>query len=259
MAHSSRVIALVGGRPGRHMCRWLFESYPDDLALVIVRDSEAFEDIVACGGRGVTVLLADDHSWLPVARERLALDPPTLGLLLWWPEILTAEELEISPAGFFNVHPSLLPQGRGSNPNFWAIVEETEYGVSLHRVTAAVDQGPVVAQLRLPIEWTDTGESLYRAAVSASVELFKSCYPRLRTDPEYLPGSVAQLSELPHRRIDMERASQLDLDAVMTVRQVLNVLRARTFSGHPAAWFEDRGARFEIRVEISRKPEGRVR
>ena len=46
------------------------------------------------------------------------------------------------PAGAFNAHPSLLPDHRGRHAIQWAIAGgEKELGVTIHRMTAEVDQG----------------------------------------------------------------------------------------------------------------------
>ena len=56
-----------------------------------------------------------------------------------------------------NVHPSLLPRWRGAAPIERAIMAgDLETGVSILRVDAGLDSGPVCAQTREPIADTDT-------------------------------------------------------------------------------------------------------
>ena len=45
-----------------------------------------------------------------------------------------------------NLHISLLPWNRGSQPNFWSFAKNTVKGVTIHQVTKKVDGGPVYAQ-----------------------------------------------------------------------------------------------------------------
>lgn len=55
-----------------------------------------------------------------------------------------------------NVHPSLLPRWRGAAPIERAILAgDTETGVSIMRLTAGLDSGPVCLQERVPIEPED--------------------------------------------------------------------------------------------------------
>ncbi|OGZ27279.1 MAG: hypothetical protein A2427_01075 [Candidatus Nealsonbacteria bacterium RIFOXYC1_FULL_40_7] len=48
-----------------------------------------------------------------------------------------------------NLHISYLPYNRGSNPNFWSIVEQTPCGVTIHRVDQGLDTGPILSQIRI--------------------------------------------------------------------------------------------------------------
>jgi phosphoribosylglycinamide formyltransferase 1 len=79
-----------------------------------------------------------------------------------------------------NIHPSLLPAFGGSGM-YGARVHEavlaanaTESGVTVHLVDDEYDRGPIVAQWRVPVEKTDTVESL--AARVLTVEHI--VYPR---------------------------------------------------------------------------------
>ena len=60
-----------------------------------------------------------------------------------------------------NIHPSLLPAFKGLNTHQRAIDENAAvHGVSVHVVTAAFDEGPMVAQASLPVMASDTADSL---------------------------------------------------------------------------------------------------
>jgi methionyl-tRNA formyltransferase len=63
--------------------------------------------------------------------------------------------------GCLNVHPSLLPDGHGPEPLFWAFrwgLEET--GVTVHLVDEGWDTGPIVAQQKIRIATDATVSSL---------------------------------------------------------------------------------------------------
>jgi methionyl-tRNA formyltransferase len=58
--------------------------------------------------------------------------------------------------GSLCVHPSLLPKYRGPDAIQWAIINgETTTGVSLFKINEHIDQGPVVYQTEIPIDFTD--------------------------------------------------------------------------------------------------------
>ncbi|MCC6952955.1 MAG: formyl transferase, partial [Deltaproteobacteria bacterium] len=151
--------------------------------------------------------------------------------------------------GFVNTHPSYLPYNRGKHYNFWALVEQCPFGVTLHFIDGGVDTGDIIAQQEIPYSWEDTGESLYRRAQIAMFELFRETYPHLRSG-----GITRHKQDLSvgtaHKANELENASRIELDRSYPARDLLNRLRARTFSGHPACWFEVGDEKFEVRIDI---------
>ena len=153
--------------------------------------------------------------------------------------------------GFVNTHPSLLPHNRGKHYNFWAIVEQAPFGVTLHRVDAGVDSGAIVSQLPIDYDWCDTGETLYYKAQAAMLQLLTITYPSLRNGQfSSIPQNVNAGSF--HRASEIESASMIDLEKNYLARNLLNLIRARTFEGHPGCWFTDGGSRYEISITIKK-------
>jgi methionyl-tRNA formyltransferase len=63
--------------------------------------------------------------------------------------------------GAVNVHASLLPRWRGASPIAHAVLAgDAETGVSIMRMEAGLDTGPVYAMARIPIEENDTTPTL---------------------------------------------------------------------------------------------------
>lgn len=57
----------------------------------------------------------------------------------------------------FNIHPSLLPAFSGFNPVNRAFETGVKFfGASLHQVDGSVDNGPLIAQMAMPVAPTDT-------------------------------------------------------------------------------------------------------
>lgn len=60
--------------------------------------------------------------------------------------------LALPPFGFINFHYAPLPEYRGANPLFWMIKEGVaETGVTVHRMTEEIDEGPVLLRSRIPV------------------------------------------------------------------------------------------------------------
>lgn len=147
-----------------------------------------------------------------------------------------------------NVHTSLLPWGKGANPNVWAIVDQEPAGVSLHRMVAALDAGPLWAQAAVETSLGDDGRALYLRLEDAAVDLFRRTWPRLRAgdiEPEEQRGRGSS-----HRSAKLRHLADIDLDATVTWRRAIDVLRALTFPPHRNVVLESDGRRYHLELHI---------
>ena len=86
------------------------------------------------------------------AVERIAELRPDAGVVAAYGEILRRNVLAIPPLGYLNIHPSLLPRYRGPTPVSAAILAgDTEIGVTLMKLDAKMDSGPILTQRRVPL------------------------------------------------------------------------------------------------------------
>jgi len=68
-------------------------------------------------------------------------------LVLHQAPILPDDVIAIPHLGIINIHPSLLPRYRGSNPYFWLYYnQDFNAGVTLHFIDENVDTGPIIKQ-----------------------------------------------------------------------------------------------------------------
>jgi phosphoribosylglycinamide formyltransferase-1 len=87
--------------------------------------------------------------------------------------LLTPFLVEAWAGRMVNIHPSLLPKYRGLDTHRRAIeAGDAEHGCSVHLVTAGVDEGPLIAQARVPIEAGDSPETLAARVLLAEHQLY---------------------------------------------------------------------------------------
>ena len=102
--------------------------------------------------------------------------------------LLPAEILDAPKHHCLNVHPSLLPRWRGAAPVERAIMAgDAETGVSVMRVEAALDAGPVYRQRRLPLDGTANGAAVTDALAHLGAETLLEVLaelPQLRPEPQ---------------------------------------------------------------------------
>ena len=115
--------------------------------------------------------------------ERLRTLAPDLMVVAAYGQLLPQTLLDIPRHGCLNVHTSLLPAYRGAAPIQWALADGlNETGVTLMRMEAGLDTGPIVTTATTPILDEDTGQSLHDRLADLGGELL------IRSLPDYLAG-----------------------------------------------------------------------
>lgn len=76
--------------------------------------------------------------------------------------ILPPAALDAAPHGAINIHASLLPRWRGAAPIQRALMAgDRETGITIMRMDAGLDTGPMLAQERVPIACEDDAQTLH--------------------------------------------------------------------------------------------------
>lgn len=98
---------------------------------------------------------------------------PDYVVLAGFMRILGSSFIQANKNKILNIHPSLLPFYRGLNTYQRAIDNgETEHGVSIHIVTAELDDGPVLMKGRYPVEETDDPADLTRKGQDLEYQMY---------------------------------------------------------------------------------------
>ena len=93
-----------------------------------------------------------------------------------------------------NIHPSLLPKYTGLQTHERALAAgDGEAGCTVHLVTPALDEGPVLGQTRVAVLAGDSAQTLAARVLIAEHQLYSRCLAALVSkarSPEYLTGEV---------------------------------------------------------------------
>lgn len=106
---------------------------------------------------------------------------------VFWGEIIKEKTYSIPKFGFYNLHTAFLPKNRGSFPMAWAIINDEKYsGVTFHKITKGVDDGPILAQKKVEIKSNETGFSLYEKVSTAGLNLFEENIDKIAQNDFFL-------------------------------------------------------------------------
>jgi methionyl-tRNA formyltransferase len=100
-------------------------------------------------------------------------------------QILPQTVLDIPTHGSINVHASLLPRWRGAAP-IQAVIRagDAESGITIMKMDAGLDTGPILSQRAIPLAAHETGQTLHDKLAVLGADLL------IDTLPGYLSGAV---------------------------------------------------------------------
>jgi UDP-2,4-diacetamido-2,4,6-trideoxy-beta-L-altropyranose hydrolase len=246
-----RLLYCGNNRVGRDTLRWLIEQGEKIVAVVAHPESRCTcgqEILDLAQSAGAEIFRADQiRRGDCIARlQELQID---VGLSVYFGYILRKPLIDLPSEGFYNLHPAWLPYNRGAHPNVWSIVESTPAGATLHVLDEGIDTGDIVLRKEVPVEESDTAETLYRKCEDACREVFRNGWPLIRSGNP--PRTVQKQQEGTfHRVADLARLDRIDLDRTYTARELIDQIRARTFPPHAGAHFICNGRKVFLRIEM---------
>lgn len=173
--------------------------------------------------QGIPVRLEKQFNEDSVFEAIRALKPDFL-FSFYFREMIQARFLELPRLGAYNLHGSLLPKYRGRAPINWVLVKgEPETGITLHAMTPKPDDGDIVGQLKLPIDWDDTALSLTLKSAGAGRLLVRDVVPKL------LDGTAVRINQKdlgPSTYFGGRKPEDGRLDFSMSAAEAFNLIRA---------------------------------
>jgi methionyl-tRNA formyltransferase len=164
-----------------------------------------------------------------VAAPVIAALEPDLVISGAFPRLIPAEILKIPTYGAVNLHPSVLPAGRGPNPARLVYEGATTVGATLHRTEAEFDTGAILSQRERPLPDNLTGPAIFQAWGEMLREVLTEGAARALAGEPGSPQDPALASEAPMFTPE-EQVLRLSDPGAALVRKsaALNVIEART-------------------------------
>jgi methionyl-tRNA formyltransferase len=101
-----------------------------------------------------------------------------IAVLAAYGHIIPQKILDQFPSGIINIHPSLLPLYRGPTPIESAILDGvTKTGVSVMKLTAGMDEGPLYKQRSLPLDGTESKHELSKKLQQMGADMLVELLP----------------------------------------------------------------------------------
>jgi len=246
-----RIVFLGNNWGGWQVLKFLKEQKENIAGLVIHPQgkSKFGKEIISAANVDGNRIIEGQTLRQPEVLEAIKTFQPDIGVSILFDYVLKPEFLALFPLGVVNLHSSYLPYNRGQYPNVWSIVEGTPAGVTLHYIDEGIDTGDIIAQEEVAIEPVDTGETLFRKLEQTCIELFQKTWPLIRTGKaQRIVQNKAEGTY--HTTRDVDRIDAIDLDETYTARELIDVMRARTFKPYKGAYFVDQNRKIYMRMQL---------
>jgi len=152
---------------------------------------------------------------------RIADENPDLIVVVAYGHILPPSILDIPRHGCINVHASLLPRYRGAAPINWAIARgETTTGVTIMKMDAGMDTGPMLHVRAMPIGEDDTAGTMFPKLAALGAEALAEALRKLHdgtlteTPQDNAQATYAPMLKKEHGLIDWKRPAREVRDLV---------------------------------------------
>jgi methionyl-tRNA formyltransferase len=157
--------------------------------------------------------------WLEAIKEM----QPDVIVVAAYGQIIPQSILDIPQHGCINVHASLLPKYRGASPIHFALLEgATKTGVTIMKMDAGIDTGPILSQREIPIKPADNLESLHDALAKLGADLLVETLPKYLSD-ELKPRPQDE-SQASYTKILQKKDGQINWQ--QPAENILNMIRA---------------------------------
>ena len=226
---------------------YLIENNPNDILNIVVTDEKSvvYKKLIEINYDNSKIVF--NRNFLKKSFNKI-----DYIFLLWWPHLIEEKIIKMSKFGVINTHPSLLPHNRGKNYNFWNLVEDVPFGVSLHFVDKTIDGGDIIFQNKISKNWEDNGYSLFCKAKKEMINLFKKKYEKI-IEHKYVRIKQNLDEGSFHFSKELDSASQIFLENTYKASELFNLLRARTFPPNSSCFFIDDNKKYEVSIEIKEK------
>lgn len=153
----------TGQRLGSRFMNTVLHKHPGRVAFIETEDDDHVIDRYRLK-KSKTKLF--DHTSEDMTLDRINEFGVTTLMMIWWPKILK-KLVKVPDLNILNTHPSYLPYNRGKHPYYWALMDGTMFGATIHRVDAGVDTGSILWRREVGLKPTDTGAKAYIKALQA--------------------------------------------------------------------------------------------
>ena len=255
--HVKRLVLLINGNLGLEVLRYVISHKEAEITGIIVntsnKRSSTYLNLIK------SVLLEHDQVVPVIPYEDMASDyfeikkllrHSDFGISALFGHVLPQALLEDINCEIINLHPSLLPIGRGADPIPWSIIDQQKQGITLHIIDSGLDTGKILSQKEFTIGIGMNSGKVYDLAMELLLKELVRIFPSWIKRGIELSDQADLLGSI-HTSKELEKVRVIKSDDVGTFAEFLRKLQALTFSDGRKPLFIDESDRlWDINISI---------
>lgn len=140
--------------------------------------------------------------------------------------------------GIANLHPSLLPLGRGADPVPWGIIERDKQGATIHLISKDLDAGAILSQEEIQVDLGMNAGKIYELCINS---LFDQLVQVINP---WLEGNLAPRAQLTceartRKSTELNSMRTIDASEISSFSSFVRRMQALTYSDGRAPRFRD--------------------
>ena len=146
-------------------------------------------------------------------------DDYSLGISFLYNHLIPIDQLAVPKRLWLNFHPAPLPDYRGRNVAYHAIMNgEGEFGATLHYVDETFDTGDIIKVSKFEIEDGDTAGDIAKRARDVCLDLFKEYIPLFLKSEK--PMGFRQLGGTYYKKTEIDECIELTVAQERQIRAI---------------------------------------
>ena len=208
---------------------------------------ESVERLTKSHGREILIVTFEQAD-----KVRKILESTDLGVSCLFGHVLQRDIVDLTQNRIINMHPSLLPFGRGSDPIPWAKIEGNPQGVTIHYMEEGLDSGAIVFQKPLETDLSMSAGEIYEIAMSELFKGIKQVFPRILAGDQLAKEQSGAPSY--HSSKDLIQLRVIDCFETYRVKDFINLVQALTYSDGRTAMIRDEDSTlWKITLKLTRE------
>jgi len=170
-------------------------------------------------------------------------------------KIIPQNILDIPKSGTLNIHPSLLPKLRGASPIQSSILEEDETGVTIIKLDAEMDHGPILAQEKIEIaNWPPYANNLEEILAKKGGEILSEILP------EWIKGKIKEIEQDHKQASFCKKIEKEDGEINLEDNPETNLRKIRAYNIWPIAFtfYKHKEKNIRLSIKSARSEDGKL-